>query len=949
MNKTLFLLGLLFALTLSAPRLCAQRLHQSLDAGWRFHRGDAPGAEQAGYADAAWRRVGLPHDWSIEDLPQSAPDKAPGLALTPGPWRFALGDDAAWKEPAFDDTAWRTLTLPAFWSSHLSGDFTQKFGWYRRRFSVPAALRGRDVLLLLGKIDDADETFVNGVKVGGLGSFPPHYETAWEAPRRYLVPAKLLKGDGTDLVAVRDYNGQADAGIYQAAAPQIRSGPFDAESESGAAQGFTEGGVGWYRKSLLLPVALKGKRLSVTFDGVYMNSQIWFNGHLLGTHPYGYTGFTLDLTPYARFGGAANVLSVRVDAGGKTSRWYSGAGLYRHVWLTATNPVHIGQWGVYITTPRVSAQAATVHIRTTVDRRGTGRGMLLISSIVDVHGKALVATVAVGPFAAAAGPLDQQMTVTRPRLWSPDSPTLYRLVSAITVGGKIIDQTQTTFGIRSLSFDAVRGCLLNGRPLKLRGGCVHHDDGPLGARAFDRAEERRVALLKSAGFNAVRTSHNPPSPAFLDACDRQGLLVMDEAFDCWHYGKNPQDYGRFFNASWKGDIDAMVLRDRSHPSVALWSIGNEIPEQNGAEGAPRAAMLADEVRALDPTRPVAQATNPDADKLEPLLEHLDVAGYNYQAGRFASDHAKHPDRVFAQTESFPADCFNSWMQTLDHPYVVGDFVWTALDYLGEAGIGRDIYPGQGGGFAGDFPYAVSGCGDFDLIGTRKPQSYFRGVVWGVGPRVAAFVDAVASGEPGYKVSGWGWPDDRQSWTWPGTEGKTRTVRVYANTPRVRLLLNGRDLGEKETTRATQDTAAYAVPYAPGTLVAVGLNAGGTEAARWTLETTGPAAALRLRPERTAIAADGQDLVYVQVEALDAEGRLDPNAAALVHFSLTGPGRIVAVGSGDPCSLESFQRPLRRTFRGRCLVILQSSARAGVLRLSARADGLKGAATTVTAR
>ena len=937
MNKTLFLLGLLFALTVSAPRLCAQRLHQRLDAGWRFHRGDAPGAEQINYADASWRHVDLPHDWSIEDLPRLPPARTPTLALTPGPWRFTLGDNVAWKEPAFDDAAWQPLTLPAHWSSHLSGDFTQKFGWYRRRFIVPAALRGRDILLLLGKVDDADETFVNGVKVGGLGSFPPHYETAWETPRRYLVPAKLLKGDGTDLVAVRDYNGQSDAGIYEAATPPIRSGPFDAESESGAAQGFTEGGIGWYRKSLVLPAALKGKRLSVTFDGVYMDSSVWFNGHLLGTHPYGYTGFTLDLTPYARFGSAANVLAVRADASGKTSRWYSGAGIYRHVWLTATAPTHIAQWGVYVTTPRVSEAAATVRVRTTV--AGMGQGGILTSRVLDAGSK----TVAL----ASGSGRDQQMTVTRPHLWSPDAPTLYRMVTTLAVGGKVVDQTQTTFGIRSLSFDALRGCLLNGKPLKLRGGCVHHDDGPLGARAFDQAEQRRVALLKSAGFNAVRTSHNPPSPAFLDACDRQGLLVMDEAFDCWKYGKNPQDYGRFFDSSWKTDIDSMVLRDRSHPSVALWSIGNEIPEQNGPEGAPRAALLAGEVRALDPTRPVAQATNPDGDKLEPLLEHLDLAGYNYQAGRFTSDHAKHPDRVFAQTESFPSDCFNSWMQTVDHPYVVGDFVWTALDYLGEAGIGRDIYPDEGGGFVGAFPYAVSGCGDFDLIGTRKPQSYYRSIVWGTGPRVAAFVDAVPSGDLGYKVSGWGWPDDRFSWTWPGTEGKTRTVRVYANTPRVRLLLNGHDLGEKETTRATQDTATYAVPYAPGTLVAVGLNADGIEAARWTLQTTGPAAALRLTPERTVIAADGQDLAYVRVEALDAGGHLDPNAAAQVRFSLTGPGRIVAVGSGDPRSLESFQRPERRTFRGRCLVILQSSARPGILRLSARADGLKEAATAVS--
>ena len=959
MNKTLFLLGLTLSLCLTCtsgqPCLATvqaapgPRLHLRFDAGWRFHRGDAPGAERADFADTGWRRVDLPHDWSIEDLPPPATAQAAALAVTSGQWRFSLGDDPAWKNADFDDSGWKTVTLPAYWSTHLTGDFTNKFGWYRRRFSIPAALRGKDVLLLLGKVDDSDETFVNGVKVGGLGSFPPDYVTAYSATRRYLVPAALLKGDGTDLVAVRVYNGGGDAGIYEAAALPDRSGPFDAESESGAAQGFTEGGVGWYRKTFPLSAGLKGKRLSVTFDGVYMDSQVWFNGHLLGTHPYGYTGFSYDLTPYARLGGAANLLAVRVDASGKTSRWYSGAGIYRHVWLTATSPVHIAESGVYITTPYINAQKATVRVRTAIDGWVKGQSITLTSILVDARGRAAGAAADYGPLVAASGPVDQQITVAQPHLWSPDRPALYHLVSTVMVGGKDVDQTQTTFGLRSISFDAVHGMLLNGRPLKLRGGCVHHDNGPLGARAYDRAEERRVALLKAAGFNAIRTSHNPPSPAFLDACDRLGVLVMDEAFDCWKYGKNPQDYGRFFDASWKNDIDSMVRRDRNHPSVALWSIGNEIPEQNGPEGGPRAAMLAGEVRAQDPTRPVSQATNPDADKLEPLLEHLDVAGYNYQAGRFAADHAKHPDRVFAQTESFPNDCFNSWMQVVDHPYVVGDFVWTALDYLGEAGIGRDIYPGEGGGFVGDYPYAVSGCGDLDLIGIRKPQSYFRGVVWGVGPRVVAFTDAVAQGEPGYKISGWGWPDDRASWTWPGTEGKTRTVRVYANTPRVRLLLNGRDLGEKETTRATHDTATYTVPYEPGELVAVGLDAQGGELSRWTLTTTRQASALRLIPERTVIAADGQDLAYVQVEALDAQGRLDPNAAVLVHFTLAGPGRIVAVGSADPRSKESFQSPQRRFFRGRCLVILQPSARAGTLRLAAQAEGLTGAATVVTAR
>ncbi|MDQ2687947.1 MAG: DUF4982 domain-containing protein, partial [Armatimonadota bacterium] len=810
----------------------------------------------------------------------------------------------------------------------------------------PPALRGKDIELVIGKVDDVDETFVNGVKVGQSGSLPPDYATAYELTRRYVVPAKLLKGDGADVIAIRDYNGDGVGGLYvpKASAAQD-SGPFSSDAAGGAAQGFTSGGVGWYRKTFTLPASLKGRLLSVHFDGAYMDSQVWLNGQKVGTHAYGYTPFTVNLTPTARLGGR-NVLAVRLDASGRTSRWYSGAGLYRHVWLDATAPVHIAENGVFVTTPQVSATEAAVNVHTQLVGIGEGRGVVLTSRIVDAQGKTVDTAPAEGPFATATGALDQPLTIPHPRLWSPDTPTLYRLISTLSVNGKVIDETQTPFGIRTISFDGEHGFRLNGVTINMRGGCVHHDNGPMGSAAFDRAEERRVELLKAAGFNAIRTSHNPPSPAFLDACDRLGMVVIDEAFDCWANGKNPQDYGRFFEANWKGDIDAMVQRDRNHPCVVLWSIGNEIPEQNSPEGAPRAAMLAAEVRAQDPTRDVTQATNPSADKLDPLLAHLDVAGYNYQAGRFAADHAKHPERVFIQTESFPKDCFNSWMQTADHSYVVGDFVWTALDYIGEAGIGRVMYPGDSTGFAGDYPWTVSGCGDIDLIGTRKPQSYYRGVVWGVGPKVTAFVDAVPEGGSPYSISGWGWRDERASWTWPGTEGKNRTVRVYANTPQVRLLLNGRDLGVKDTNRDTQDAATYTVPYAPGELTAVGLDAAGQEIERWMLRTAGPPATLRLTPDRTTIHADGQDLSYVTVEVRDAHGVLCPNAADLVHFTLSGPGQIAAVGNGNTQSVESFQQPQRHAFQGRCLVILQSDKRAGTLRLTVSAHGLPTATATV---
>ncbi|MCX7597962.1 MAG: hypothetical protein N2512_03710, partial [Armatimonadetes bacterium] len=588
------------------------------DDGWQFLRGDAADAWKPDFDDSDWQKVDLPHDWAIEDLPPLAEETTPALSVADGIWRFCPGDDPTWSDPAFDDTAWQEVRLPATWEAHSNYTADNVYGWYRRRIEIPAEMKSRDIMLLVGKIDDVDETFVNGVKVGGLGQFPPDYQTAWDQPRRYLVPARLLRGDGTDVVAVRVFDGSGAGGLYAAIPPHERCGPFDSEAEGGGAVGFTVGGVGWYRKVFSLPEELRGRRILLTFDGVYMNCEIWLNGHRIGEHPYGYTTFFFDITDQVAFGDRRNVLAVRVDASGKTSRWYPGAGIYRHVWLTATDPVHIAPWGVYLTTPEVVAEQALVQVRTTLRNETPGaKQVVLTSRLLDTDGKEVAATATPLDLAARQGQeLVQELVIPRPRLWSPEDPALYRLVSRVSVGGKAVDELETPFGIRTISFDATHGFRLNGKPLKLRGGCVHHDNGCLGACAFDRAEERRVELLKAAGFNAIRTAHNPPSPAFLDACDRLGMLVIDEAFDCWQRGKNPHDYGRFFDKWWRQDIEAMVLRDRNHPCVILWSIGNEVVEQGTPEGVEIAAMLAGYVRQLDPTRPVIQAAHPGTNPWE---------------------------------------------------------------------------------------------------------------------------------------------------------------------------------------------------------------------------------------------------------------------------------------------------------------------------------------------
>lgn len=943
---TVMLLGAAGATGLAAP---ASRRHELFDSGWRFMKGDSSGASEAKFDDSGWRTLDLPHDWSIEDLPASPDAGLPAVSAVPGEWRFHEGDDPAWKDAGFDDSGWRKVRLPGHWSE-IDIKAENAYGWYRRRIDVSADLRGKEVLLLIGKVDDVDETFVNGTKVGGMGALPPEYTTAWEKHRRYRVPAGVLKCDGTDVIAVRDYNGQADAGIYEAAPLICRSGPFDLDSPNGAAQGHTEGGIGWYRKTFRLPARDKGRSIGITFDGVYMNSEVWFNGHRLGGHPYGYTSFSFDLTPFARFGSETNVLSVKADSSGKTSRWYSGSGIYRHVWLIVTDAVHVGQWGVYVTTPEVGPGKALLRVRTTIRNDGDSTCKVTLETRIERSENELN-RVRDSLEVPAGGEREfaQEMTVNKPALWSPDQPTLYTLVSTVKVDGKAVDEVRTPFGLRSISVDAVKGFVLNGKTLKIRGGCIHHDNGCLGSRSYDRAEERKVELLKAAGYNAIRTSHNPPSPALLEACDRLGMLVMDEAFDCWNIGKNDHDYSLLFKDWWQKDLDSMVLRDRNHPSVVFWSIGNEIPGQPTPEAAKIGGELAARVRQLDPTRQVTQAAFAGDSKDLGVFANLDVCGYNYMPGNYLPDHEAHPQRVMLGTESFPSACFDAWMPVVDHPWVIGDFVWTAFDYIGEAGLGHADPISYPVGHVETRPFVTANCGDFDLSGFRMPAGYYRNAVWNTGDIVSCFVEAINGNGKTSSVGGWnwGWIDERPSWTWPGLEGQPVRVHIYSYAPTVRLTVNGRVVGEKPTDRGTRFTATWDVPYDPGELVAAALDAGGKEVGRWVLRTAGKPASIRLTADRKNLSAHGQDLSFVTVEILDANGIPDPNADPLVQFRLSGPGKIIGVGNGDPRSIESFQQPRRKTYRGRCLAVVKAGTKPGTISLWAEAPGLKGAAVTLT--
>lgn len=736
-----------------------------------------------------------------------------------------------------------------------------------------------------------------------------------------------------------------------------RVGPFDpVQSAGGASTGHVVGGTGWYRKHFTLKPSDAGKIVSVRFDGVYMNATVWINGHLLGTHPYGYTPFTFDVTSFLKPAGQENVLAVQIKNIGKNSRWYSGSGIYRHVWLTAEDPVHVAQWGLTVTTPVVTKASATVNVAASIENLREAEAAIRVRTrLLNASGKVIAAQeTQTRVMAGKRQNSTQVFTVDKPALWSPSSPSLYRAEVEIIENEKTIDRTDTAFGIRSLQFNPKNGFLLNGEMVKLKGGCMHHDNGPLGSATIDRAEERRVELMKAYGFNAIRTSHNPPSPAFLDACDRLGMLVIDEAFDQWELAKNPEDYHLFFKDWWKRDVESMVLRDRNHPSVIIWSIGNEINERAEPSGVTIGRDLAQAVRRLDSTRPVTAAICQFWDHpgkrwsdSAPAFTALEIGGYNYLWREYVPDHKLFPARIMMGTESYPKEAFENWQAVLTNSWVIGDFVWTAWDYFGESGIGHTSLSNEKDDFLKPYPWFNAWCGDIDACGFKKPQLYYRDVVWGTANVTMAVHAPLPEGRK-EKISGWGWPDEQQSWTWPGQEGKLVDVAVYSSCDEVRLELNGKVIDTKPVSKQTKLTAKFRVPFAPGELKAIGL-IGGKPAGSFVLKTAGAAKKLRLSADRSRIRADRNDLSYVTVEVLDAAGNVVPDAALPVRFSLKGPGELAAVGSGNPSDAASFRAPLRTTFRGKCLAIVRPKGSSGSITLQAEADGLSPASLTVKSK
>jgi len=751
-------------------------------------------------------------------------------------------------------------------------------------------------------------------------------------------------------------------------------GNFDPKAPMGGAGGFLPAGIGWYRKPITAPADWKDQRVSLEFEGVYMNADIWLNGQHLASHPYGYTGFVVDLTPALKLG-EANLLAVRVDnSKQKNSRWYSGSGIYRHVWLCVTGPTHVAPWGVFVSVPQATADEATVTVRTQIVNEGGVPGTLKLHTVLLSPQGAEVGTMDADVSLPPGGTqeISQQTELPHPALWSPDTPQLSRAVTHLLDGEKEIDQVTTVFGVRSLAWNATQGLLLNGTPIKLNGGCIHGDNGVLGAAAFDRAEERKIELLKAAGFNEVRTAHAPPSPALLDDCDRLGMLVMEDAFDCWDAGKNSQDYHVLFKDWWERDIDSMVMRDRNHPSIVFWNIGNEIPDITSPVGSDYNRKLVDRIHALDKTRPVTNAILgwPGASQM-PTAENnwtaLDIVGSNYALNNHIKQHAQFPNRVLVSTESNPGYPPNGWAAVTKNGYVVGDNVWSAQDYLGESGIGRWFYAGDpaepvdvsknpndktvhpiGHGNDRLFPWHGALCGDLDILGNRKPMSHWRNIVWDEGEKLYMAVAQPEDEARKMVVVGWGWHPAWESWTWPGWEGKRMAVEIYSRYDRVRLYLNDQLIGENNAGEKQGFRAIFYLPYQPGTLKAAGLQ-DGQEKETFTIATADAPASIRLTPDRGTLRADGQDLSFVKVEVLDKNGQLQPNADEEISFDLSGPGLIAGLGSADMKSVEPYQGTQCRVFHGEAQIVVRSTKQSGALALKAHADGLSDGTTSIEAK
>lgn len=741
-----------------------------------------------------------------------------------------------------------------------------------------------------------------------------------------------------------------------------------------------------YIKTFTLSQEDRGKLVWLELEGAYGNATVWVNGDFVGECPYGYGDFAFQISDYFRFGQENEVKVTIKNTSQGNSRWYSGAGLFRDVqWIWADSPLHIALDGVRITTLSAGEDLAVLEVETRVQQEGVGlREGQLVTQIYDGEDHLVgedVTRYTLGSGSQAS--LRQRIELTNPRLWHPDTPNLYTCRSLLLGEEGEVDREETVFGVRTLSLDSVHGLRINGKTLKLKGGCIHHDNGVLGAATFADAELRRARLMKEAGYNALRSAHHPMGKAMLRACDQLGLVVMDEFTDVWTKSKCDYDYSIHFPHWWEQHVEAMVNKDYNHPCVVMYSTGNEIPEFGSRIGSSWGKKIGDKIRSLDKTRYLTnginvmfavmdrigeiasllgqegveageinemmtnrrklmdQINNSDvADRfLEESCSGLDIVGYNYAAQRYEREHEKYPYRVFVGSETAPSALDVNWELVEKHGYVIGDFTWTAWEYLGEVGIGRVQY-GDRGSFYGEFPWISSLCADFDLIGCRRPVSYWRETIWGGRghtPYLSVRNPAHYGEEPLYDM--WSWSDSISSWDWNGYEGKKIQVEAYCDGQEAELFLNGDSLGRKPVGNGEhQYFCLWDICYQPGTLEVVSYLEG-REVGRYSLQTSG-SPRLTAQADREALKAGSDQLCFVTVELRDQQGVLCQDSDRTVTLSLEGPAVLQGSGSADPQTLENYRDPVHRTYHGRLLAVLRAGDAPGLAKLTLTSPGME---------
>ena len=737
--------------------------------------------------------------------------------------------------------------------------------------------------------------------------------------------------------------------------------PFDSAYSTGAGGGYTYSGIGWYRKHFRSEPGFSGRKVEVLFDGVYRNSEVWINGHNLGIRPYGYSSFYYDLTQYLKPAGQENVIAVKVNTTEQpNSRWYTGSGIYRHVWLVAKNKLHIDQWGVFARTVEANNDKASIDIsielrnETRVDQPCT-----VITKLINGAGKeAGRAESKVKAGSGLALKIEQHIRISKPSLWSVEQPNLYQLKVEVQSGGKVVDHYASPVGIRTCHFDPNKGFLLNGKQVKLKGVNNHHDGGPLGAAVLDGTHKRQLEILKSMGCNALRISHNPPSPELLAYADALGFVVIDELFDEWMDGKTPGGYAPHFMKWYEKDVENWIRRDRNHPCVIAWSIGNEVREQYNKDNALKIIpMLIAASRKYDTTRPFTAACNEivNANSFG-MADLLDIVGYNYQEAFYKKDHERYPNRVIFGSETViypyhPGDCwqlrsYDQWLEGQVKDYVAGEFLWTGFDYIGEAGIG-DV--GTGCEFWkkwSGWPSRGASCGVIDMCGFPKPAYWFRKALWNQEPMVHIAVQTDTSARNRELCPFWSWPKVETHWN-HDRKGDTLAVHVYTNVPEVELKLNGRSLGTRKWDINKEAFLFWEVPYEPGKLEAIGKTADGKRVS-FAVQTASEPATIMLSSDKKVLKANRQDLSYVAVQMLDVNGLPVPFANNRITFEVTGAGKLAAVGNGDQQSHTPLKGNQMEAWLGKCMAIVQSTGRKGEITIIARSGSLPVATTTLKA-